>query len=533
MLCAFICLLAVSGAPAPTIPAGTSAEFQKLYADVIKATASGDFAHAQQLAGLLPKQKIVIQWDDKNVPESYKASYIDARDRAIGLWTQFMPAVTFTYGTKPDIKFSFEKSVGNTQGEKEPPAAVLFFGVSPQDPRVESVIALERGLPLSQTEVSDVNNEVAYALGQYFGLARTPNFGGYSSRTEQQTSMMVRPTPSELNLAKVLMQITDLVRKSITQRTAMSWSPPRATIDKDYFDLGTVHQGEIRNFSIQLNNIGKGQLHASMIPDCGCVTPAKIAPLEAEQSKLIPISVDSTDFIGEQHKSIMLYTNDSEMPTREIKIRLNIIPSYRFLVPEGENINLDFNGGTRDVYLVLPEGSDIVPENHRFDGVPAKVSYVPWEGELADPVLNEPAKKRKGYKFTIAVEPGVYVGRNMASLVVTTKSKRFPELRLIMSVQIGIVASPERLTLGQIAKGPKRASFLVTRPNSEFEIVKIETGSPYLTATYKPVRDKSEYKVTIQYDGKSADPRLESTIKVYTNDPRYTVISVPFTAIQR
>ncbi|MBX3119800.1 MAG: DUF1573 domain-containing protein [Fimbriimonadaceae bacterium] len=533
MLSALLCLVGMIANPAPTLPAGTSAEFQQLYGSVIQATSERNFAEAKKLSALLPKENIVIQWDDSKVPAHLRNEFAEARDRVFTQWRQFMPQFTMKIGTKPDIKFTFEPKLAPIAGSKEVPAAVHFFGYSPEDPRLEVVIGLERGDPPLPSEATDIHNEVAYGFALYLGLARTPNFGSYTTRAEVPTAILVRPHPGEMNLARMLVEIGDLVKASIAKSEELSWNPPKATIDKMMFDLGTIPQGQIREFSYQLTNIGHGLLMTSMIPDCGCVAQPKVEPIDAGQSRLIHLAVQTADFIGEQHKAILVYTNDPDNPTREIKVRFYVDPAYRFLVPDGEIINVDAKGGTREVFLTVPEGSDIVPEDVRLDGLPAAVTTQAWSGELADPMLNEPKKQRKGYKFTVNIEPGTYVGRNSTTLVVSTKSKTLPVLRQQLSVQSGIVAMPETINLGQISRGPKRASFLVNSAQKDFEILSIESNSPFLTFTHRPVRGKWEHRVTIQYDGKAPDVRIEATIKVKTNDPKTPVVTVLLRALQR
>lgn len=532
MLSALIGLIVLAGSPAPVLPAGTNADFQQLYGSIMSASAKSDFKTAERLSKLLPKENIVIQWDDSKVPGYLKAEFTDARQRALAQWAKYLPNFSFSIGPKPDIKFSFEPSLPAKDGNLAP-GAIHFFGVSPEDPRLEVVISLERGKPPLPSEATDIHNEVGYALSQYIGIARTPTFGGYATRADVPTGILVRPLPTEMNLSKILLDISKAVRASIQKKDSLTWSIPKASIDKEVFDLGTVKQGEVKRFSYGITNIGQGQLSVRMIPDCGCVALSSVPSLDQGQTRLVQMAVDSSDFIGEQHKGIMLYTNDPEHPVRELKVKLNIIPAYRLIVPDGENINMDFKGGAREIYLTVPEGSDLVPKDFRLDGLPAKVNMQPWSGDLADLELNEPAKPRKGYKFTVEIEPGVYIGRNNATLVVTTTSQKFPVLRLGLSVQNGIVAMPEKLNLYQIPRGPKRVSFLVSRPNQDFEITKVVSDSPYLTFSYTPVRGKWEYKVTVQYDGKSPDVQVNGSIKVWTDDPRYSVITVPFAATQK
>lgn len=97
---------------------------------------------------------------------------------------------------------------------------------------------------------------------------------------------------------------------------------------EDFFDFGSIHEGEVISHTFHFKNIGNNILIVKdLIPDCGCTLP-KIDKNEYNPGEegCIEVIFDSKGWQGSQYKSVTLRSND---PNREksVTIKANVVPS--------------------------------------------------------------------------------------------------------------------------------------------------------------------------------------------------------------
>jgi hypothetical protein len=92
------------------------------------------------------------------------------------------------------------------------------------------------------------------------------------------------------------------------------------------YDFGEMKQGDKKDYTFELTNGGKSDLHIRNVrSSCGCtaVAPSKkvISPGET-----VPIKVtfDSRGKRGRQSKSVTVITNDPKTPTSTLRVSSNI-----------------------------------------------------------------------------------------------------------------------------------------------------------------------------------------------------------------
>jgi hypothetical protein len=263
-----------------------------------------------------------------------------------------------------------------------------------------------------------------------------------------------------------------------------------------------------------------------MVGDCGCVRaglPGVVAP---GSTVLLKPYIDTTDFAGELHKRVILYTNDPEMPTRVLPIQVNVTPSYRFLAPAGASTLLGENDNTNIIYLVIPTGSPIKVKEAHLDGVPGTVTMEPWKGSLPDPDLREPSLPREGYRLTVRYGEPFPTTRAPAMISVVTGDIRKPRIRFPVSVQRGIVALPDELYMGTLGSAPHKSVLLVSRPGRPFKVMEATTNHSSLGASFEPLAN-GDYKITVRYDGKAPSGDFEAVITLLTDDLRQPNVKIP------
>lgn len=527
---------------APAVHPLANEAFQRAAISVEEKLEKGDFAGASKALAFLPKLAIRIEWDDSKVPQNRRAEYAAARDRALNTWARSLKGFKWTFGKRGDLKFSFVPTLPPNVDTPIPAGAVQFFSADPTDSRVEVVLALKRSSPPTSSEAADIHNEVAFGLASYYGLSRNLGSLYFSTRTESSTLRYSSVGAGEKRTAEANLAVSEKLREAINAKKRLIAARPSLRIEKLVLDGGEVIQGEVRDFGVQLTNIGNGPLKVLAAPDCTCVIvkqPPTIGPNGG--SALFQVRADSTGEAGDINKKIVLYANDPDHTVTHLSVRLKVRPLYRILSPNGNIALLGSNGGVHTVYFIPAPGSGLEPADVQIVGVKAEVTVVPWTGMLADPEMNEPERERTGFKIVVDYEPGLPPGRTFSSLEVTTNAKdvlkdnadAFEKIEKPIYIQNGIVAQPESLNVGDIKKSPQRFHFMVSRPGAGFKILKLVSSNPSLKLTAAPFRGDTEYRVAVQFDGRADYGMLTATFTVYTSDKKQPPIVVPFRAIVR
>jgi hypothetical protein len=96
---------------------------------------------------------------------------------------------------------------------------------------------------------------------------------------------------------------------------------------EDFFDFGSIIQGEVVTHTFYFRNIGTEDLIIKdLIPDCGCTQP-KIDKkvLKPSEEGFVEVIFDSKGWQGSQYKSVTLRTN-SIIREKSVTIKANVIP---------------------------------------------------------------------------------------------------------------------------------------------------------------------------------------------------------------
>lgn len=95
--------------------------------------------------------------------------------------------------------------------------------------------------------------------------------------------------------------------------------------DKTEHDFGTIQEGDVVHTSFVISNTGKHDLLISnCLGSCGCTVPVwPKNPIKPGKSAEIEVSFNSSAKIGEQQKTVNVFTN-SEPPNTNLIIKANV-----------------------------------------------------------------------------------------------------------------------------------------------------------------------------------------------------------------
>lgn len=516
----------------PTLPIGASAEIGQTFAAIEEPLSQGQFDAAAAKLRLLPSLTVSYAWDDSKIPAGQRTQLAEARDAALKMWAANVPGLSFKKGDKPQIKFSFEPVLSQSEESGMPRGIALFYSDELAKPRLEAVIGLKRGNPLELTNDVSMHNEVVFAVGSYLGVTQTPFGGAGMGRVDFQSPSRSSLTAFELGIVSHIQEAAKELTLAVKKKRKLFPTRPRADVEPKVMERGPVVQGTPIEFSIQLYNSGQGPLVYQVVPDCGCISVSPGGTLTSNSAGKVSVWVNTAEIAGEFSKHLLVITNDVENPIQKVLVKVKTIPRYRFLSDVGpvaivsEDSGLDMN-----LYLVTPTGNPLKIESLKTTGNPATATFEPWKGDLADPDLNETSKPREGYRIKIHVGQPEVSGRSALGIIVKTSDPVYSELRYTVFVQKGIAVLPGSLYFGEIGKEERRGTIVLTRPGKPFKVTNVEVDSANVTAKATMTRGDWEYRIAVTYNGKSEPGDLRATITVTTDDPKQGKIRIPVTAI--
>lgn len=512
----------------PPLATTASAEFKQAVAQAEKSLAAGRFGEAEALLSALPDRKISINWDPKSVPLSHLATLVQGRDEALQAWKASPLGLEIDLAaSKPDIQFTFTRQLPILEGTEVRQGAVHFVSFSPEEIKVESVIALLRGEPAEEAQKWDAASEVSYAIGASLGLSRMPREGGAMGRTDARFRIPPKVMPDEVLAAGQNLRRLDALRKMAAEKKPL---PARggasSFVGSRKLAIGDALQGKPLRTSFQITNKGEEALSVNLVPDCSCFIlkyPRSIPPGE---TGVVWVDYRTKEFPGPISKSIVVYTNDPEMEPLMIPVSGNVRPRFRFLADSiGTVLLADDKPREVPIHLLYDEdfpweilGSEVI-------GLKAQLSFEPFSGIIADPEYDDPARRREGYLMKIKLPGGLKPGRYPMSLKITTSDPEFQVIETFFNVQSGIVSLPGQAWFGSFSNGPAKAWVEIVRPGRPFAITSIKSNLGVISAKVAG-KVKDGYKIEVSYSGKGTVGDLRGTITATTDDPSQKTVEI-------
>jgi hypothetical protein len=107
---------------------------------------------------------------------------------------------------------------------------------------------------------------------------------------------------------------------------AVLFAAPKIQFEAEELDLGRLLQGESRDFSFEVKNAGDAVLEISEVrPTCGCTSTGKGQyTIKPGGKATIPFTFNTGNFMGEQHKSMSVRSNDPDRSIVNLKFSATI-----------------------------------------------------------------------------------------------------------------------------------------------------------------------------------------------------------------
>lgn len=527
LLSALVLWVAASAPVGPVMPAATHQAFQQASIELQTALAAGELDQARTLLTMMPSRSIVIEWDDSELPEGMRPVAQRARDRAVAAWAERRVGLEIRVGTPGNIRFEFAPELP-PNADSPGPAGAVYFANYAEAPQIEAVIARVRGERKVEITEREIFNEVLFGIGRYLGLAEIVGIGNVATRTEGRYPMDNKISPLNDAIVNAALEHVAALGELVAAGNPIEPAVPTASLDLKEFTTDPVMQGESVVFSVQVANNGNSPLRMAAVPDCSCVSVRAPTLIEPGTSGLVRIAIDTTEVPGNLEKNVFLYTGDPDLPEQRVNIHFRVEPRYRFLYPSGSaQVIVGDVPKQVELFLAVSPQAPIIVNDVQVSGMPVDYEIKAGTATLPDPLFEEPASLRVGYKIILTIPPTVPPGRVPITVSAVTADPQFPVIRASIFVQKGIVALPATLYFGEVPKQPSVAEVRIERPTQAFKITKVECTVPYLTGEVVELDGGEQYIVRVRFSGEADFGPMQGKVIVHTDDPRQPTIEVP------
>jgi Protein of unknown function (DUF1573) len=324
--------------------------------------------------------------------------------------------------------------------------------------------------------------------------------------------------------------------------------PPKIVFDlpPEGLDYGPVKQGEKLERDVTFRNEGTGVLCIRNVhTPCGCVKAHLVEDtqrFDPGASGTIHVVLDSTGRVGEQHKSVIVYTNDIANPAPSFQVHA-VVSQGVIVSPAWLDLGRAIPGeaASGEVTLHSEEGKDdwkITDVVGSKDLEPGSVHYTWKVAPVTDP-------KGRTYRLTITHPGRDQTGTFQDTILVRTTNPEKPEvtipLRLLVIPQL--LVRPPRAILGFVHQGtsnPTRVQVVPGAKSVTFQVTKAEVlpaigdempadGLPFAARAYRD--DDGAWWVEVTYDGKDrAEGIAKALLVIHTDLEALPELRVPVTA---
>lgn len=503
----------------PVMPVGVSEHLGDLNLSIQRSLQMGDFAVAETLFASWPTGKLTYSADQLPV------EFARAGEAASALVAEASGGrVQFERGSSPRVKFTF--AALPPEGPKEP--------------------VWKDGSVLAEVATTDRDGTPANPRSIVWGMAKAMAFAAGLDVTTRRRSLMgtviyaksvADPAHSQREQS-ILTQIEDVrlaLAKAVKGRVRLAPAIPDVTVTPDTVELGTVTQGDRKEFSLTITNRGNAPALIEIETTCSCIIAQPSLVLAAGESVTQKPRFDSADYKGRLDKHLYVLSNSPENPRRTVLMRGMVVPEIRFLAPNGSRSVFGAAGdglyevevpetGTSSLDLLF-FGTNAAVElvDVQLGNQGASAEFVPFTGSVDDPLLG--AGVRTGSKIVVALPESWPFGVSWLRVVGVTNSRRTPSVEMTLQIRRGIAASPQSMYFGDAKVGKQsERSAMIEHGAKSFEITKVEaTGG--VTASVEKV-DGRRYKIIGRVLPAQAGP-ISGAITISTNSAVQPTVTIP------
>ena len=322
--------------------------------------------------------------------------------------------------------------------------------------------------------------------------------------------------------AKVILAVAGALCIFLTPSFSSAEAKPIISLNSTTYDFGTVAQGTKVVHEFEIKNTGKADLVVQRVaPSCGCTATQLANPLiKPGTSEKVQVSFDTSGFMGDKTKTVLITSNDVEHPEIVITLKGRVVSSYSV-----EPSRVDFGeispssspaSRQKEVVFTVTDGSDI-----SVTKITSLSKFL-----VASPVVTEKSRAVVKIEILPTAPKGDFRDRvifeldggHRAAVNVPVNALVKGDLQLSPgTVSFGVVEGNELLE--------RRVQFQNKGPQA-ISIESITTSDPALSASMIQVQPGRQGVLVVKVDPQRVSGDLKATVDVKTDHPSESVLSL-------
>jgi hypothetical protein len=303
---------------------------------------------------------------------------------------------------------------------------------------------------------------------------------------------------------------------------------PMIEFDSKQYDFGKAAAGEFVKHVFVVTNTGTGTLEITNVhPSCGCTTAGDYSHrIDAGQTGTIAIQFNSSHYSGNVAKTIDVYSNAKNQPKATLSLRgsvwkpIDVTPASALIAVQADSTN----SASASVRIVNQTESAVT---------------------ISDPISSNKAftselktvKPGKEYELIVTVRPPFGTVNTPATISLKTSLASTPTLSVtaIATVQQAVQVSPAQITLGASAgRWTTNRVFIRGNGTTPLTLQDPQSSDSRIQLQIVPLGMRGMFNLLVAVPPDFDIPRGQRVqVSVKSNHPRYPLITIPITQLQR
>ncbi len=338
---------------------------------------------------------------------------------------------------------------------------------------------------------------------------------------------MLKKTVSMMALAALLLPGLALAQSAPEAKTGS----PKLVVPEKVKDFGTVPQGEHLKATFELKNEGDAPIEVrSVRPTCGCTVADYDKEIAPGKSGAITATVDTTNFNGPIAKSLLVLTNDPEVPNLSLVVKAEVQPHVEVL----PRPLVRFNAIQGDEAVDKVTLASAMGEDFSITGIDSNVPYVSATSRKLAKDEQVPGKGTPQYEVTLSLAPDAPVGPLNATVTVHTDDPKAKDvaIRAFGVVRALVHVTPPEIQFGTVdaAQKPGRSVMVVNNQPTPIKVTNVSVSDDAFSAEVTPLQEGQRYQVMVTVKPDASAGTHSGTLTITTTDPRFSELTVPVAA---
>jgi hypothetical protein len=301
--------------------------------------------------------------------------------------------------------------------------------------------------------------------------------------------------------------------------------PPRVTLSPASYDFGTVKQGETVRHAFAVKNSGDTPLRIERVELQLPGMKARFKPVVPPRGEgSIEIEWATERIAGTLDTEALVLVDDPAISPLRLALKLRATPPLEILPLPA--VFLSAYAGEKVERVLTVESHEEAPITATVEG----------GGGLVDATL---APLAPGKRFSLTVRPAERVkpGRYEDTLTLRATGARplTAHIPVHLFVKPDLYANPETVDFGRVGAAQKTdapvETFLVKRRQGDFNVTSITCADPRVKIEITPKTPSETFRVDVRLvPSAPGSGKLETSIRIATDDPRFPALVVPVRA---